>query len=107
MKGTLEPNAQEILNYWLTDEMDAEEAYLNETPQHLLTKIALARCIEIHEEGTCRKALWALKRQVLVERCMPYLPRLQPEPQEPQAKAKAKPKGKAKAAGRGRGRGRA
>lgn len=82
MRGTLETEAPGILCYTLTDEVDAEEAYLTETLAQDLTKVALARCLEIHLEEPRRQnfnlswaALWERAKAFLPEPLAPPAPR--------------------------------
>lgn len=100
MKGTLEPEAAEILCYTLADEVDAEEAYLTEAPPQSLTKIALARCLEIHL-GEPRRQNYLLDRQALWERARAFLPHSQ-EPRASEAPLADPPADQTKGRGRGR-----
>lgn len=60
LKGTVEPDAPEVHMYQLGEAVDAEAAFLAETPPQSLTKVALARCLELHG-GEPRRISWQQK----------------------------------------------
>lgn len=68
--GHLETAADEVHVYTLTDEVDAERAFLEEVPFETLTKMALARLLELRE-GTPRQELFPLSLQALRARAAP------------------------------------
>ena len=92
---TLEPAADTVHMYTLSDEMHAEEALAQELPPELRTKMVLARCLErsesLDEEETLHSA-WHLPLAALQVRAA-------------LAAAPALPAPAALAPGRGRGRG--
>lgn len=48
LQGQVEPGASEVHVYTLHDEVDSEIAFFAEAQPNALTKIALARCLELH-----------------------------------------------------------
>lgn len=116
--GQLETAADELHVYFLTEETNAEEAFVRESSLESLTKIALARFLERVGEGS-RKALWQQPLGDLREKAGLLLdPRAEKErraeagkgklkakakgKREPQGTAKAKGKAKAKAQVKGK-----
>ena len=74
---TLEPAADTVHMYTLSDEMHAEEALAQELPPEQRTKMVLARCLErsesLDEEETLHSA-WQLPLAALQVRAAPALP---------------------------------
>ena len=110
--GSLETRAEELHVYSLTDEENAEEAFVRETPLESLTKVALARFLE-RSGGEPRRQGWERRLGDLKEQARQFLdaPGALAAPR-PKAKAKAAPpapqaKPKAKGAGKARGKGKA
>lgn len=98
--GNLETESLEVHIYTLTDEGNAEEAFIQQEPFEGLTKIALARFLE-RMGGPPRRTNWNRSLQDLRDEVRPHLLTEGPRPAstEPsQAAPKAKAKGAAKRA---------
>ena len=98
--ANLETEGLEVHIYSITDEVDAEEAFVREEPFEGLTKIALARFLE-RTGGPPRRTSWSRSLQSLRDEVRPLLlaegpPGANPGP--PQAAPKAKAKGASKRA---------
>ena len=73
LRGEVEPAADEVHVYTVTEDCGAEEAFFAEADPQSLTKIALARLLEIRE-GASRRHLWqAESLEALRVRAAPWL----------------------------------
>lgn len=100
--GNLETEAEEVHVYTLTDEVPAERAFLEEEPLETLTKMALARLLELRE-GTPRTELFPQSLQALRARATAgNLGEAEAAPAPPEAAAAGR--GGGRRGGKGRGR---
>ena len=97
--GHLETQAEEVHVYSLTDEVPAEAAFLEEEPIENLSKMALARLLELREEGT-RRELFALSWDAL--RARADMGALDGEARPPPPGRRGRGRGGRSAKGRGR-----
>lgn len=108
--GNLETESLEVHTYSLSEEANAEDAFVQDEPFESLTKVALARFLE-RMGGPPRRTGWQRNLQDLREEVRPRLlaegpRRVADEPSQaaPKAKAKGAAKRTAKAVAKGRNR---
>ena len=98
--GHLETSADEVHVYTLSDDVPAEAAFLEQEPFETLTKMALARLLELRGEGP-RRELFPMSLQALRARAAPN-PAGPPEDEAaPDAPGRG---GRGRRGGKGRGR---
>ena len=100
--GHLETSADEVHVYTLSDDVPAEAAFLEQEPLETLTKMALARLLELRGEGP-RRELFPLSLQALRERAAPNpaAPLAEEDDAAPDAPGRG---GRGRRGGKGRGR---